>query len=145
MTGVSMSGIVFRPECTWTSETLAFAALLWSWSDEKTLIERFTTARKIIIDRYAEQPEPAGSYQAFTKMLCKWTEALRTTLSTAFRQRMAQTLAAVWKVEGWLVFAVDGSRVDPNAEVTFLVEYGDAASRQAGNAALDAILRELGL
>jgi hypothetical protein len=112
MAGVSMSGIVFRPECTWTPETLIFAALLWAWSDEKTLIERFTTARKIIINRYAGQPEPAGSYQAFIKMLCKWTEPLRQALSTAFRQRMAQTLAAVWMVEGWLVFAVDGSRID---------------------------------
>jgi hypothetical protein len=112
MAGVCMSGIAFRPECTWTVETLLFATLLWSWSDEKTLIERFTTARKIIINGYAEQPEPAGSYQAFIKMLCKWTEPLRQALSTAFRQRMAQTLAAVWRVEGWLVFAVDGSRVD---------------------------------
>jgi IS4 transposase len=89
-----------------------FAALLWAWSDEKTLIERFTVARKIIINRYAEQPEPAGSYQAFIKILCRWTEPLRQALSTAFRQRMAQTLTAVWMVEGWLVFAVDGSRVD---------------------------------
>jgi hypothetical protein len=110
--GVSMSEIRFRPECTWTSKTLAFAALLWSWSDEKTLIERFTAARKIIINRYAEQPEPAGSYQAFIKMLCKWTEPLRATLSAAFRQRMTQTLAAVWRVGDWQVFAVDGSRVD---------------------------------
>ena len=112
MAGVSMSGIVFRAECTWTPETLVFAALLWAWSDERTLIERFTTARKIIINRYPDQEEPAGSYQAFIKMLCKWTEPLREALSTAFRQRMAQTLAAVWMVEGWLVFAVDGSRVD---------------------------------
>lgn len=112
MAGVSMSGIVFRPECSWTPETFVFAALLWAWSDEKTLIERFATARKIIINRYAEQPEPAGSYQAFIKMLCKWTEPLRQALSTAFRQRMAQMLATVWLVEGWLVFAADGSRVD---------------------------------
>jgi len=112
MAGVSMSGIVFRPECTWTPETLTFAALLWAWSDEKTLIERFTTARKIIINRYANQPELAGSYQAFIKMLVKWTEPMRQAMATAFRQRMAQTLAVVWMVEGWLVFAVDGSRVD---------------------------------
>ena len=112
MVGVSLSGITFRPDCTWTSETLAFAALLWAWSDEKTLIERFTTARKIIINRYGEQQEPAGSYQAFIKLLRKWTEPLLKALFMAFRQRMAQTLAAVWMVEGWLVFAVDGSRVD---------------------------------
>jgi hypothetical protein len=112
MAGVSVSGIVFRIECTWTPESLAFAALLWAWSDEKTLIERFTTARKIIINRYGEQQDPAGSYQAFVKLLRKWTEPLLKAISTAFRQRMAQTLATVWMVEGWLVFAVDGSRVD---------------------------------
>ena len=112
MVGVSLSEITFRPECTWTPETLVFAALLWAWSDEKTLIERFVTARKIIINRYGEQQEPAGSYQAFVKLLRKWTEPLLKAMSTAFRQRMAQTLAAVWMVEGWLVFAVDGSRMD---------------------------------
>ncbi len=62
MAGVSLCGIALRPDCTWTPETLVFAALLWAWSDEKTLIERFTTARKIIIHRYGEQQEPAGSY-----------------------------------------------------------------------------------
>ncbi len=112
MVGASMGGIAFRPECTWTPETLVFAALLWAWSDEKTLIERFTTARKIIIHCHGEQREPAGSYQAFIKILAKWTEPLRKALAAAFRERMAQTLAAVWIVEGWLVFAVDGSRVD---------------------------------
>jgi len=107
-----LCGIALRPDCTWTPQTLVFAALLWAWSDEKTLIERFTTARKIIIHRFGEQQEPAGSYQAFIKLLRKWTEPLLKTLSTAFRQRMAQTLAAVWRVAGWQVFAVDGSSVD---------------------------------
>ena len=37
MVGVSMSGIAFRPECTWTPQTLVFASLLWAWSDEKNL------------------------------------------------------------------------------------------------------------
>jgi hypothetical protein len=110
--GVSLGGITLRSDCTWTPQTLVFAALLWAWSDEKTLIERFTTARKIIIHRFGGQQQPAGSYQAFIKLLRKWTEPLLKTLSTAFRQRMAETLAAVWRVEEWLVFAVDGSRVD---------------------------------
>jgi len=51
-------------------------------------------------------------HRAFIKMPCKWTEPLRQALAAAFRQRMAQLLAAAWTVEGWLVFAVDGSRVD---------------------------------
>jgi hypothetical protein len=112
MVGVSLSGIVFRPECSWTPETLMFAGLLWAWSDEKTLIERFATARKIIIHCYGEQQQPAGSYQAFIKLLRKWTEPLRKVLVAAFRQRMMQMLAAVWLVEGWLVFAADGTKAD---------------------------------
>jgi IS4 transposase len=112
MAGVSLAGVAFRPECTWTPQTLLFAGLLWAWSDEKCLIGRFAIARKIIINRYGEQQEPAGSYQAFTKMLGHWTEPLRTALAQGFRRRMAQTLAAVWRVKGWLVFAVDGTRIN---------------------------------
>ena len=110
--GASLSGITFRPDCTWTPQTLVFAALLWAWSDEKTLIERFATSRKIIIQCFGRQYEPAGSYQAFIKLLRKWTDPLAEALSTTFRQRMAKILADVWKVEGWLVLAADGSKVD---------------------------------
>lgn len=110
--GMSMFGIAFRPDCSWTPHTLVFAALLWAWSDEKTLIERFMISRKIIINRCGRQRQPAGSYQAFIKMLCKWTEPLRQALAAAFRQRMIGAMAAVWRVGKWLVFAIDGSRVD---------------------------------
>ncbi len=110
--GVSLGGIALRSDCTWAPQTLVFAAMLWAWSDEKTLIERFTTARKIIIYLYANQQEPAGSYQAFVKLLRKWTEPLVEAISVAFRQRMAEVLVGVWRVERWLVFAADGSKVD---------------------------------
>ncbi len=106
MVGASLGGIAFRPDCTWTPETVVFASLLWAWSDEKTLLERFSTARKIIINRYAEQPEPPGSHQAFIKLLRKWTAPLLKMLSTAFRQRMAQTLAAGWMEDREPVYLV---------------------------------------
>ena len=112
LAGVSLRGIVFRFNCTWTPKALVFAGLLWAWSDEKTLLERFATARKIIMCRPGEQQQPAGSYQAFIKILCKWTGPLLSVLQPAFRQRMMDTLGRVWKIEGWTVFAVDGSKVD---------------------------------
>lgn len=112
LTGASFTSIAFRCDCTWTASTLTFAALLWAWSDEKTLVERFIVARKIIISRSKDQQEPAGSYQAFIKLLVKWTELLRVALAAAFRQRMLQSLASVWRLERWLVFAADGSKID---------------------------------
>jgi hypothetical protein len=109
--GVSFASIALRADCTWTAQALTFAALLWSWSDEKTLTERFVVSRKIIRFLFGKQHEPAGSYQAFIKLLRKWTGSLRSLLVAEFRKRTAQGLAAVWRVKGWLVFAVDGSRV----------------------------------
>jgi hypothetical protein len=112
LTGVSFSGIVFRFDCTWTPRNLVCMGLLWAWSDEQTLLERFTAARKIIRSWLGEQHQPATSYQAFVKVLRKWTEPLLSVLRPAFRQRMVEGLARVWTVEGWAVFAADGSKVD---------------------------------
>lgn len=109
---IDWSGITLRKDCTWTAWKLACTALLWAWSDEKTLIERFVTARKITCYGHAGQDEPATSYQAFTKLLRKWTQPLLALLREAFRARMQQSLAGVWTVAGWVVLACDGSRID---------------------------------
>ena len=58
------------------------------------------------------QPQPAESYQAFVKLLRKWTDPLIDLLKTVFRRRMKELLAEVWTVAGFVVFACDGSRVD---------------------------------
>jgi hypothetical protein len=87
--GVRWRSICFREDCTWTPWQLAVAALLWAWSDEKTLGDRFAAARKITHRSMVEQDEPAKSYQAFMKLLRKWTTPLLAALSEAFRQREA--------------------------------------------------------
>lgn len=103
------SGIRLRKDCTWTPLKLVYAALLWAWSDEKTLGHRFAAARKITRRGFSKQGEPATSYQAFTKLLRKWTPMLLALLSQVFRTRMQHSLACVWTVAGWLVLAADGS------------------------------------
>jgi len=102
----------FRDDCTWLPRHLAAAALLWAWSDELTLGERFITARKIARQLYQPQQEFAGSVQAFMKLLTRWTEVLVQAVQTAWRQRMREALAAQWTVHGWAVFGVDGSRLE---------------------------------
>ena len=90
---------------------VVFAGLLWAWSDEKTLIDRFVTSRKMILQLYPDDSKPAKSYQAFLKLLRKWTGVWLDLLREAFRQRTA-SLTKVWTVAGWIVFAGDGSRID---------------------------------
>lgn len=108
---VSLTCVRWRSDCTWTPLKLVFAGLLWAWSDEKTLIDRFVTSRKMIVHLYPHESKPAKSYQAFLKLLRKWTGVWLDLLREAFRQRTA-SLAQVWTVAGWIVFAGDGSRID---------------------------------
>jgi hypothetical protein len=106
------SPLNFRADCTWTAQPLAAAALLWAWSDEATLVERFHAARRIVQCLFTLQQEPAGSYQAFTKLLRRWTSTFVAVLQTALRERMQTALAARWRCHGFAMFGVDGSRIE---------------------------------
>jgi hypothetical protein len=112
LNGAPLSNVRFREECTWTPKALIFAAMLWAWSDEKTLTDRFSVARKIVIARAILSRRPAKSYQAFLKMLRTWTLTLTLALQAAFRHRMQAELAERFMVQGFPVFGVDGSRLE---------------------------------
>ena len=109
--GAALTCISFRADCTWSASQLAAAALLWAWSDESTLGERFQTTRKIIQTLFPRQQKPAGSYQAFTKLLRRWTETFVECLQKVLQRRMQQALASRWLLHGFAVFGTDGSRV----------------------------------
>lgn len=107
----AFSGIRFREDCTWTPWLLVAAALVWVWSAEPTLTERFETARSVAQEAFAVQHEFAGSYQAWMKMLVRWTTPLLNGLLVALRRRMRRRFARS-RIAGWNVFAVDGSRFE---------------------------------
>lgn len=107
-----LAGITFRGGSCWRPLTLAAAAILWSWSDEKTLTERFATARKIVSCMFPGSPTPAGSYQAFMKILRRWSGSLLPAVAEGLRRQMEVCLPGAWKVAGFVVFGVDGSRFE---------------------------------
>lgn len=107
-----LSKVRFCKECTWTPQALIFTAMLWAWSDEKSLTDRFSVARKIVIAMAVLSGPPAKSYQAFLKMLKTWTVRLALALTTSFQHRMETDLAGRFMVHGFQVFGVDGSRLE---------------------------------
>src|SRR5947209_3821327 len=102
----------FRDTCTWTPRGLTAAALLWAWSGEAALTERFESARKIAIRTFGLGELTAATYQAFLKMLRAWTATLAMALVAALRRRMQDDLADRFLVGGYAVFGVDGSRLE---------------------------------
>jgi hypothetical protein len=112
LAGVDWSTIGLRDDCRWTAERLASAALLWAWSDELTLGERFRASRRITLCLPGGQRQLAQSYQAFTKILRRWTGELTSLLGAGLRVRAQAALPDHWRVSGFVMFGVDGSRVD---------------------------------
>jgi hypothetical protein len=107
----ALSHVQFRQDCSWTPWTLAAAAMLWAWSDEPTLTGRFGSVRQIIQNAFGLQQELAGSYQAFLKMLVRWTTTLLARVLVSLRCRMKRRFAR-HRVAEWTIFGVDGSRIE---------------------------------
>lgn len=109
---VDWSNIRFRDDCTWTPRCLATAALFWAWSDELTLIDRFQSIRRIVLQLFPRLHPLAGSYQAFMKMLRRWTKPMVVLLQCSLREQQKMELADCWLIMGFALFAVDGSRTE---------------------------------
>lgn len=126
----SLEGVKFRSDCTWTPKLLIFVAILWSWSDEKSLTERYAVARKIVIRMSPRRRPPAKSYQAFMKMLNTWTAVLVGEMMAALRERMQTDLAERFTIFGFNVFGVDGSRLATARTKSNEGRYSPAGSRK---------------
>jgi hypothetical protein len=109
---IDWRSVRLREDCTWTPRSLAMTALLWAWSDENTLQDRFLTARRIVMHLFVPTSEVARTSQAFTKILRRWTRTLVGLLQSALRERMQQDLADCWRVQRLVMFGVDGSRIE---------------------------------
>lgn len=110
LAGFDSSQVPFRTDCTWTARLLATTALLWVWADEATLVERFDNSRRVATHLFGGKP--AGSYQAFMKLLARWSAVLLRLLKDLLRERMRTELADCLRIAGFFVFGVDGSKFE---------------------------------
>ncbi len=100
-----------RDECSWTFISLIKTALLWAWSVEHKMRERFQCAQRLIIHLQADQAKKATSWQSFAEMLRRHTDYLRGIVTTTLRTRMAKELPDLWKMFGFVVLGVDGTDI----------------------------------
>lgn len=121
---LSFASIQFRLDCSWGARQLVAAALVWAWSDELNLLDRFQAARRIIEFLLPSQQEFGSSYQGFIKLLGKWTSPLIAILQLSFRQRMQTSLPQNWLVDGLAIFGVDGSRIQLPRTKSHELTYG---------------------
>jgi hypothetical protein len=104
--------LTFRRDCRWTPTSLVRAALVWAWSEEAALTDRFFTARQTIARTGGGQAELTVSYQAFVKLLRRHSPSLLLAVITALQRRLREGLSDSYRVAGYLVFGVDGTRIE---------------------------------
>lgn len=105
------SGVEFREDCRWRPCGLAMAAILWSWSSQDTLSARLEQALRITRGLGRRFAPVQTSYQAFLKLVVRWTNELRAALAVMFQRAMEREFPDHFRYAGFVVLGADGSKL----------------------------------
>jgi hypothetical protein len=108
---ITWKRIRFRKDCAWTARGLVVAALLWACSSQPTLMGRFAQALKFSRRLRGCLAPVKISYQAFMKLLVRWTSKLRDELVLEYRCLMEREFADQFRIAGFVPIGGDGSNV----------------------------------
>jgi hypothetical protein len=95
-------GIRFRRDCRWAVSGLVTAALVWAFSSERTLTARFSQALKFARQLGRSVAPATTSYQAFLKLLVRWTADLRLAIALEYRGVMEREFPAAFRIAGFV-------------------------------------------
>jgi hypothetical protein len=93
----------------WTIRKVLWVSLIMFWVSGKTLEEQFSTARRIVKFIRPSWKVPV-SYSGFVAAQIRWWPLVR--LRLILRLRPDSSMGSAWRVKGWLMLAVDGSRFE---------------------------------
>lgn len=113
MYGAQWKSVNWRSDCTWKSpQLLAVVALLWAWGDEKRVLDRLATSRRIASEMYTQCRLVASSFQAFMKLLIRWSaNGIVSEIKSVLQRRMCEEFAELMKIGKYIIMAIDGSRI----------------------------------
>lgn len=124
-----VAGLVLHGNTSWKLVPLVTMALCWAWGEEDGLTERFRSGLSIL--RRLHRPGTWGeTYQGFLKILRTWSARLQSLLIGRLRQRMQQLADHGGRIHGWIVMAVDGTRVEAPRTEANLAHFGRRVTRR---------------
>jgi hypothetical protein len=83
-----------------------------SWSVFRTLGDRFEDMRDCLVGLFRYQRRPGETYQGLIRAMVRHSRDLLGVVGQALRGALEAGAGSYGKREGWLAFAVDGSRVE---------------------------------
>ena len=101
-----------RSDARWLPWRLVWMMALMSWSVCRTLGDRFEDARDCLVKMFPYQRRPGGTYQGLVRALGRNSARLLEGVRVGLRGALQTMAGRGWRREGWVAFAVDGSRVE---------------------------------
>ena len=108
---IKWTNVRFRSDCRWAPMGLVVAALMWACSAKATLGERFDQALKLARGLGRRFAPAKTSYQAFIKVLVRWTADLRKELVLQYQLLMERAFPDQFRIAGYVPLGGDGSKL----------------------------------
>jgi hypothetical protein len=96
----------------WTDRLLVLVMVLMALSCQRTLKDRFVEARQTVVAMYPSRRRPGKTCEGVMAKLTRQSRRLLVTLCQHLRAQMPGLTGRHWRIGKWLVFAVDGTKVD---------------------------------
>jgi hypothetical protein len=108
---IKWTNVRFRSDCRWTPMGLVVAALMWACSAKTTLGGRFDQALKLACGLGRCLAPAKTSYQAFLKVLVRWTAGLRKEIVQQYQLLMEREFSGQFRIAGYVPLGADGSKL----------------------------------
>jgi hypothetical protein len=128
----------------WTAPLLVTVALLMALDDAEHLKDRFQNARTCARAMFPRLRAPGATYQGWIKALWVVHEQLLAGLCLMLQAAVMEVAAPCWRCGRWVVFAVDGTRVECPMTAANEREFGCAGKDKTTPQLLLTLLLHLG-
>ncbi len=101
-----------RADLRWSAKYVVLAWMMVGWSLQNRLTERFRESWELLAQLFPRRRRPGRSYQGLVKATAAMGEGVFAGFWGCVRETIPQRVGRQWTWYGWVVMAVDGSRVD---------------------------------
>lgn len=127
--GGQWESVRFRKDCGWAAMGLVTAALIWACSSRGTLTGRFDQALRVARGLGRRVAPVKTSFQAFMKLLVRWTVALKKDIVLEYQLMMQGEFADQFRFAGFVPLGGDGSKLQLARTRSNEAQYSPAKTR----------------
>jgi hypothetical protein len=126
--------VVEDDKLRWVPRMLVICAILVTWDLANLLSDAFERARGVVVEMYSSRRRPGESYAGFMATLAHQAAEHLALVVPTLRQHVRKLAESCncWRINGWLAFAVDGSRIECPMSAANEADFGTAGKKKTG-------------